>query len=139
MNQNEYSNKLKQYWHQRILNADRYELMLLLFEACLHHIKSAKQDMLNKKIASKCEHIQKAYDIVLELYSSLNHEIGGDLSKQLAELYDWVMRSLVEANIHNKSELLDSCAKVMGNIYDGFKQAVAKIKEEKKKNHKEAS
>lgn len=49
------------------------------------------------------------------------------------------MRSLVEANIHNKSELLDSCAKVMGNIYDGFKQAVAKIKEEKKKNHKEAS
>ena len=50
-------------------------------------------------IRARVRAINKALRIVTELSGCLNHEAGGSLSRNLAGLYGYVMRLLIEANI----------------------------------------
>ena len=41
----------------------------------------------------------RAQDIIVELCGSLNHEDGGPIAVQLADIYDYCFRRLVTANV----------------------------------------
>jgi flagellar protein FliS len=41
----------------------------------------------------------KAWHIVNELRSSLDHDLGGDVARQLADLYVYIEERLIEGNV----------------------------------------
>ena len=86
-----------------------------------------------KNFSEKGLLLGKAQDIINELSNSLNHSIGGDLSRQLDALYAHVFAETTKANIENDPTKLAHCIKVMETLYEGWKEAVEKLKSGEKK------
>ncbi|MDR3700068.1 MAG: flagellar export chaperone FliS [Candidatus Sulfopaludibacter sp.] len=87
------------YRESRILAADPLELVHVLYQACTESVREARCHLAAGDIAARCQSISRAHRILAELTSALDHERGGDLSKRLARLYDYMQRRLLEANI----------------------------------------
>ncbi len=106
--------------HGGIMDATPHRLVQMLMEGALERIAQAKGNMLNKDIAGKGEYIGKAIDIIGGLQSSLNKEAGGELAVNLSNLYDYMVRRLVDANVRNDPNILDEIAGLMTEIKSGW-------------------
>jgi flagellar secretion chaperone FliS len=106
--------------HSSIMDASPHRLVQMLMEGALERIAQAKGNMLNKNIAAKGENIGKALAIINGLQSSLNKEVGGELAQNLDNLYDYMTRRLVDANLKNDTKILDEVAGLMTEIKIGW-------------------
>jgi flagellar protein FliS len=99
------------YLESRVLTADPIELVNLLYQACTEAVRGARHHLAEGRILERSREINKAYEIVVELATSLDHERGGEISQRLALLYDYMQRRLLEANIQQNDAPL---AEVLG-------------------------
>ncbi|WP_166263157.1 flagellar export chaperone FliS [Marinobacter caseinilyticus] len=103
-----------------ITDADPHKLIQLLYNGALERINMAKARMQAKDIEGKGKLISKAIDIIGGLRSFLDFEQGGELAKQLEALYDYMERTLFEANRHNDPAKLEEVAALLRQIKDGW-------------------
>jgi flagellar protein FliS len=116
------------YKKSSIESANKEKVLLLLYEGAIRFIKQAKEANEQKNIALRGEMIGRAYDIVMELCSTLDFKIGGEISKNLEQLYIYVLEELTRANITGDSKHFDNSLKILSILYDGWVQAIASIK-----------
>lgn len=57
--------------------------------------------------------LMRAQKIVLELSSSLNHDVAPELCSKLAGLYTFIYKKLVEANFERKLEPVQDALKIL--------------------------
>jgi flagellar protein FliS len=88
------------YVESRVLSADPMELVRLLYQAAIQAVGDARRFLAEGKIAERSRAISKAISILIELNAALDHNRGGEISSRLAALYDYMLRSLLEANMH---------------------------------------
>ena len=117
-------NALRQYQavsnQTSITDADRHRLIQLLFDGALTRVSTAKGQMLQKNFEGKNALINKTLEIVGGLKSFLDMEKGGEISANLAALYEYIERRLFEANLHNDVEILDEVAGLLRTVKDGW-------------------
>ena len=102
------SNKaFKAYQQTNVTTAKPDKILLMLYEGCIKFVRVAKVKLQERKIAEKGKNISKALAIVSELINTLDHEVGGQLARDLEALYMFMMDKLIEANLHNKIEDLE--------------------------------
>jgi flagellar secretion chaperone FliS len=128
------SNPYQRYKQTAILSASKEQIMLMLYEGAIRFTKVAIQATQDKNIPERGKNILKAYDIVLEFQASLNHNVAGDLPKQLDQLYAYMLEQYTKANMTGNLEALQSCLKVLENLYDGWNQVINKTKNESDQN-----
>src|SRR5690625_1628918 len=114
------------YQSNAVNTASGAELTLMLYNGCIKFIKRAQKDMKDQNYEAKNTNIQKAQTIVQELMLTLNQKI--DLSHQLLPLYDYINHLLMEANIHNKNDLLEQAIKFVSELRDTWKNAILKTR-----------
>ena len=124
------SNPLHKYKKTSVLSASREQILLMLYEGAIKFTKLAIQATEQNKIAERGQNILRAFDIILELQARLDHKVGGELAGQLEQLYLFMMDKYTQANLKGDPEPLRANLKVLENLYDGWKQAVEKIKKE---------
>lgn len=124
------ANPYAKYKQASVMTASREQILLMLYEGAIKFTKIAINAMEEKRIAERGTNILRAYDIIMELHTTLDHKVGGDLSKQLADLYLFMMDQYTKANIKSDVEPLKSNLKILENLYDGWKQAIEKIKKD---------
>jgi len=61
---------------------------------------------------------------------SLNHEVGGQVAKDLERLYNFMVSQLFKANVENTHEPLIAVQKNLETLLDGWKGAVAQYQKE---------
>lgn len=103
-----------------IIDADPHKLIQLLYSGALERINMAKARMLANDLAGKGRLITKAIEIIGGLRSFLDFEKGGDLAEQLESLYDYMERSLFDANAGNDVAKLDEVAGLLRQIKEGW-------------------
>lgn len=118
----------QKYKNQSIQTASREKILLMLYEGAIRFMKLAVQACENKDIAGRGLNIGKAFDIVMELNNTLDHKVGGDISKNLEQLYMYITEQLTQANIKGDKAHLENAIKVMEVLYTGWQEAVEKIK-----------
>ena len=115
---------MKQYQqvsvHSSIMDASPHRLVQILMEGALEKIALAKGNMANNNIANKGENISKAIGIIGGLQSSLNTDSGSEIAENLSNLYDYMSRRLVVANLHNDESILDEVASLIVEIKIGW-------------------
>lgn len=85
--------------------ADPHKLILMLYQGALLAIASAKNQILRKQIAEKGASITKAIKIIDEgLKACLDVEAGGEIGKNLHDLYDYMNQRLLIANLKNDTD-----------------------------------
>lgn len=116
------------YKKTSVETASKEQILLMLYQAAIKNCKKGIEAIENKNLAKKGEHIGKMQDIIVELSNSLDFEVGGDVAKELASLYDYILYSSTQANIKIDKTHLEGCLRVLNTLYDGWTEAIKQIK-----------
>ncbi|HEY9841121.1 MAG TPA: flagellar export chaperone FliS, partial [Candidatus Obscuribacterales bacterium] len=127
--------RVDSYKAAHIETATPERLLVMLYDGALKYLGLAVQTIDGKDIEGTHRNLLKAEAIVLELMSVLDMEIGGELAANLFNLYDYMYRQLVKANIHRDPEPVKE---VMGlleplrNAWNEASEMVAQMRAEGK-------
>lgn len=119
-----------QYKQMAIKTANKGQILIMLYEAAIQNVKKASLCIDKKDLAGKGQHIVKAHDIINELNSTLNFEIGGDIARDLERLYNFMGEQLVKANVQNSKEPLQAVAKLLETLLSGWRVAVVQAQKD---------
>jgi flagellar protein FliS len=117
MNRSRIGSALSQYSSVSVTggveDATPHRLIQMLMEGALDKIATAKGHMLRKELAEKGRHISWAISIISGLQSSLDMQAGGEISANLDDLYDYMVRRLVLAGAGNDATILDEVSALL--------------------------
>jgi flagellar protein FliS len=115
---------IKQYQqvsvNSSVMGASPHQLVQMLMEGALERIARAKESMIRKDFVIKGQNISSALQIVNGLQESLNKEAGGEIAENLNNLYDYMARRLIDANIQNDVRILEEVISLMVEIKMGW-------------------
>ena len=108
--------------YTRAQAADPHGLITMLFDGAIERIVAAKGAMQRNEVAVKGMLISKAITVISGLRAHLDMEKGGELSKNLSELYQYMEEKLFEANFENNEETLNEIVQLIQTLRDGWVQ-----------------
>ncbi|MDH5762084.1 MAG: flagellar export chaperone FliS [Nitrospinota bacterium] len=111
---------LHRYQANDISTASQGQLILMMYDGALKAVNQSIQCMAQKDIAGQSRHILKTQDIVNELSLALDMERGGEVSKTLQQLYQFVLNQLIQANITSDKMYLESVIKVLSPLREAW-------------------
>jgi flagellar protein FliS len=114
------NNRYQNYLEDEILTADPMRLVQLLYRGALDSITSARRHLKLGDIRTRSRAISKAMTIVTELSLSLNHNAGGELSKNLAELYAYTQTLLIQANVQQSDPPLAEAERLLTTLMEAW-------------------
>lgn len=123
-------NAYQKYKATSIQSASREKLLLMMYEGAIKFVKLGIVAAEQKKIADRGMNIGRAYDIILELNNTLDHNVGGDIAKNLEQLYMYLTDQLTQANITGDPQYLKNCLKILETLYEGWVKAVEQLKKD---------
>ncbi|NVK43065.1 MAG: flagellar export chaperone FliS [Oceanospirillaceae bacterium] len=100
--------------------ASPHHLISMLFEGLIKRMAEAKGAIDRKDTSAKGTSISKAIDIVGELQGSLRDTDSNEVAANLDRLYDYIARTLVQANLESSQEKLDEVARLVIEIKAGW-------------------
>ncbi|MBV4413972.1 flagellar export chaperone FliS [Enterobacteriaceae bacterium YMB-R22] len=107
----------------RVQSASPHQLITMLFDGAHSALVRARILMENGDIAGRGQAITKAINIIDNgLRASLDHEKGGEISLDLEQLYNYMTRRLMQANLHNEIDTLLHVDELLMGISDAWKQ-----------------
>lgn len=112
----------KKYQQTQIITGDQKNLILMLYTGAIKFASEAKIKMQKEDMPGKGVAISKAMKIVNELRGSLNHEKGGEIAKQLNDLYLHVNFKLTEANVYNRVKCLEHVILLLTTIKEAWEK-----------------
>ena len=108
------------YLESKVLSADAVGLVDLLYESALDSVRDAREHLTAGDIAARSKAICKALDIVDLLDASLDHQAGGDISRNLARLYAYIRQRLLEANLSQTEEPLAEVSGLLTTLAEAW-------------------
>lgn len=124
------SNPYLKYKQTQVTSASREKLLLMLYEGAIKFTKLAIKAAEEKNVYDRCTNLGRAYDIVMELNNTLDHKVGGDIARQLEQLYMFITDQYTKANLTGSAEPLKAALKILETLHEGWRGAVEKIKKE---------
>jgi flagellar protein FliS len=113
------------YLENEILSANPIRLVQILYTAALDSIASARRFLRAGDIRARSRAITKAMRIVTELSRCLNREAGGELSRNLANVYGYVLRLLIESNAKQIERPLAEAEQLLSTLADAWIRCAA--------------
>ena len=114
-----------EYLESQVLTASPLELVEMLYRAAHDATRKARAHLAEGRIRERSRQICKAHAILVQLSVSLDYTRGRTLSRRLAELYDYMQRRLLEANIRQQAEPLVEVEGLLNTLLEGW-EAIAK-------------
>lgn len=115
-------NPYEQYQQNSVNTASPGELTLMLYNGCLKFIHLAKGAIAQKNFEERNKNIIKAQDIISELMVTLDME--QEVSQNLMQLYDYLNRQLIQANIKNDVTILEEVEGFVTEFRDTWKEVI---------------
>ena len=108
------------YLESRILAADPVELIHILYEHAVVQIRTARAALAAGDIVSRSVSISKVLAILGELEGSLNYNDGGSISQDLARLYQYMRKRLLEGSAKREDGALAEVESLMQTLDEGW-------------------
>lgn len=105
--------------------ANPHQLVSMLFRGTLESLAKAAGGIERQDIQLRTTQLNKACEILINLKGSLDLEKGGDVADNLDRLYDYMVRTLVEANRNNDLEKVKEVTALVTDIAEGWAQIPA--------------
>lgn len=110
------------YQQNSVLTATPGELTLMLYNGCVRFIRQARAAIDEKNTTAKNTYLQKAQAIIRELMITLDRK--QPVAKNMMQMYDYMYRRLVEANVKNDPAILDEIEELTIGFRDTWKQVI---------------
>lgn len=118
------TNPYERYRQQGVMMANPVELVVMLYDGCIKQLKLARIAIQEKNYQNSNDSLQKAQKILAELVNSL--DLKYPIAKDLMKIYDFILRQIVEVNIHKDVKGIGSLLELLAPLRDAWSQ-VAKM------------
>ena len=115
-----YSSARDAYLESGVLAADPMELVRILYRTALDSVAEARGHLAGGDITARSRAISRAIGAIGELNSSLDHAAGGEFSRRLASLYEYMQSRLLEANCEQAQPPLDETAGLLATLLEAW-------------------
>lgn len=105
--------------------ASPHQLISMLFQGAQGALAKAVGCIERNDIQQRTQQINKACEIVVTLKGSLNFEQGGEVAENLDSLYDYMLRTLMQANRESDVAKVKEVSELIATIADGWSQIPA--------------
>jgi flagellar protein FliS len=112
-----------------VSDADSVQLIQMLLDGLIESLDAAEGHIKANAIQAKSHHLTRAGRIVLGLQGALDFEKGGDLARNLSELYGYVTKRLLQVNLKNDLEGLHEVRGLMQQIREAWMLVPVKVAE----------
>lgn len=120
-----------QYQNTQVTTASPEKILLMLYDGAINFTRIAREKMEQGDVAEKARFIGKGLAIVTELMNTLNHEVGGEISKRLEQLYIYIIDEYTAANINNSVKSLDNVLKILTSLRETWAEAIEICRKER--------
>ena len=116
------NNGYNQYKENSVYTATPEELTLMLYNGLVKFIMLAQSAIDDKNLEKANNSIIRAQDIVREFQVTLDMKY--EVSKQLDNIYDYMYRKLIQANIKKDKDILEEVLGMAKDLRDTWTQAM---------------
>ena len=105
------------------IEASPHKLVAMLYDGAIERLATARGAVLRGEVAVKLRMLGSALAIVEHLRLSLDREAGGAIARNLEDLYDYIGRRLLQANVHDDAAAIDEVLVLMRQLksaWDGI-------------------
>jgi flagellar protein FliS len=118
------------YQTQAIGTAGPAQLVIMLYDGAIAAIARAEHAMADDsrdryEIVNR--ELTKAQDIVMELFLSLDRDLGGTIASNLAAIYEYCLATLTKANLEKTAGNLPDVKSNLVGLRDAFAEASAQL------------
>ncbi|WP_269620473.1 flagellar export chaperone FliS [Zhongshania sp. BJYM1] len=104
----------------RVSAASPHRLIQLLMDGALDRLAIAKGHMQRHEVPQKINAVNRTMSIIDGLRMSLDHGIDARMSDNLENLYDYMNRQLLLANINNDVKGLDEVSSLLRELKEAW-------------------
>jgi flagellar secretion chaperone FliS len=105
--------------HGGVAGADPHRLVLMLMDGTLERLAIARGCMERRgrgDVGRKAQLLTQCVSMIGELRGGLNLEQGGELARNLSDLYEYMTRQLLRANADNNAGYITEVQGLLGEI-----------------------
>ena len=110
------------YKNNQVMTASKNKLVIMLYDGAIKNLRLAEIALAEKQIEKVNTYLKKTQDIITEFMSTLNFELGGDVAKNLYQLYEYMYHKLIRANIDKDAEGIAEVKKYLEELRDTWSQ-----------------
>ena len=97
------------------------------YERIILELKASIESIKNDDLRSKINHINKALDILLALKSGLDFDKGGEIAKNLYDIYDFCEKQIMLANLKNDEKIINDIINILSTVKEGWDELSLKV------------
>jgi len=106
--------------HSQVDGASPHRLIQMLMEGALQKLYASRSFMEQGELGPKAENISWAISIIDGMRISLDKDQGGEIAQNLDDLYDYVVRRLIDANLKNDTGIVDEVVELLKQIKEAW-------------------
>ncbi|MGI6129984.1 MAG: flagellar export chaperone FliS [bacterium] len=115
-----------QYQKMQVNTASPGQLILMLYDAAIRWAEEGAAAFRVRELERGHGLLVRAQEAISELATGLNMEAGGAIAENLAQLYDYAYRRLVEANVKKDPGAADETAELLSSLRDAWEQIIGR-------------
>lgn len=115
---------LKQYQQTQVQTASPEKLLIMLYDGAIQFLNKAKIALSENNIEAVHNNIIGAQRIISEFMNTLDMEVGGDMAKNLYNLYEYLHHRLVQANLKKDSDMVEEVLVYLKDLKQTWEEAI---------------
>jgi len=119
------------YLRNAVLTATPEQLQLMLYDGAIRFASQGREAILSKNPEVCYERFSRAQKIILQLEAGLNHDVNPELCRQMAALYNFIYRRLIDASIHKDVQAADDALRILHDQRETWVLLMEKLKAER--------
>jgi len=102
-------------------------LVAMLYDGAITALIRAIDAIEARDIEKKCQHLNRALAIVIQLEGTLNFEEGGEVARNLQAFYVYARAQITKANVENAAEVLRSLLEHLSALRDAWREGERRL------------
>ncbi len=114
------TSQTKSYKKLQVDTASPINLVVMLYDRAIVLLNKAKDEISEQQYEAKGNTLDKASDIIFELLTTLDKDKGGEIASSLANLYNFILSEITNANSKLSTKSLDNAIKVLSELRESW-------------------
>lgn len=120
-------NPQQRYLEVQVQTATPEKLVTMLYDGAIRFMRQAQKHLMAQEFSEVHNNLLRAQDILYELMANLDLESGGEVAQNLHQLYDFMVNTLIDANIKKDSTKIEPVLAMLIDLRQTWNQAVNSI------------
>ena len=121
------ANASQQYLKNAVMTAGPEQLHLMLLEGAIRFATRGKEAIEQKDVEAAFNALERAQRIALELSNGLRREINPELVDQMAALYAFVYRRLLDGSVQRDAQAVEDALRILRHQRETWVMLIEKL------------